>query len=60
MGYRSYLFNRIQTVCVGLAKSQSLEVNAGVPQGSVLGPLFFLIYVNNIVENLVKYYPSVW
>ena len=45
---KSYLSNRKQYVQIGNTKSNLLNINCGVPQGSVLGPLLFLIYVNDI------------
>ena len=50
----SYLQNRTQKVFVGSSFSDVKQVHAGVPQGSVLGPLFFLIYVNDITESLLS------
>ena len=44
--FKSYLFNRPFLVNLGKKFSQPASVSCDVPQGSILGPILFLIYVN--------------
>lgn len=49
------MFDRQQKVVIDGFTSNTETINAGVPQGSVLGPFLFLLYINDICNDLVNH-----
>ena len=49
----SFLSNRRLRVVLDGNSSQEYPVNAGVPQGSIFGPTLFLLYINDLPDNVI-------
>ena len=52
-GFSSYLMGRYQRAGVLGETSDTLPISSGIPQGSIFGPMLYLIYVNNLPDSVL-------
>lgn len=58
--FESHLNGRSQFVMIGSTKSHVINPTSGIPQGSILGPLFFLIFINSLPETFKSSFSSLF
>ena len=56
----SYLTNRKQFVSLDNTESNLLNIHTGIPQGSILGPLLFIIYINDLPQSCSSFVPIIY
>ena len=57
---KSFLTDRKQFVSINGNNSSQLSIKCGIPQGSTLGPLLFLIYINDLNKSLKNQLQAIW